>query len=100
MMIEVTQMILDRIGRLDGHRLKELPKLKMPGVPLSPRTHRMPFAISACSRAVCGGNPVCGQQASYEEAALEMLEAAEIWSPEILVGSRSSDRWCRRGRVS
>lgn len=66
----------------------------MPGIPLSPRTHRLPFAISACSRAVCGGNPVCGQQASYGEAALEMLEAAEIRSQEVLVGSGSSDRWC------
>lgn len=59
-------------------------------MPLSPRTHRLPFAISACSRAVCGGNPVCGQQA-YGEAALEMLEAAEIRSQEVLV---DSDRWC------
>lgn len=60
-------------------------------MPLSPRTHRLPFAISACSRAVCGGNPVCGQQTSCGEAALEMLEAAEIRSQEVLVGS---DGWC------
>lgn len=90
--------MLDRIGRLDECRSKESPGIKMPGMPLSLRTPRMPFAVSACSRAV-EGDPGCGLQASHVEAALGMLGATEILvRQEVLVRSGSSDRWCWRGR--
>lgn len=94
--------MLDRIGRLDERRSKESPRIKMPGMPLSLRTPRMPFAVSACSRAV-EGDPACGLQASHVEAALGMLGATEISRnalvrQEVLVRSGSSDRWCWRGR--